>query len=271
MLDLDQQFMFRGQAIAWGSMGEGSPVVLIHGFPWSAQAWRHIAPWIAQRHKVYYYDMLGCGVSEKSGEQQVGEDVQSVLLNALIDHWQLDRPQVVAHDFGGLAALRGHFIDGIAYGSLHLIDAVAVLPSGSPFYRHVAGYEAAFAGLPPYAHDALFRAYIGQAVNYPLKEEAVEVYVAPWRGETGQPAFYRQIAQSDTRNIKEVQERYEKCGFRVHLIWGAHDRFIPPSRGRELAGLLDADSFTLVPNAGHLVHEDAPESIVGMLLKNLDP
>jgi pimeloyl-ACP methyl ester carboxylesterase len=56
----------------------------------------------------------------------------------LVEHWQLDKPQVVGHDFGGLAALRGHFINGITYSALHLIDAVAVLPSGSPFYAHVA-------------------------------------------------------------------------------------------------------------------------------------
>jgi len=269
VLTLNERFTFHGQSVAWGSIGKGAPVILIHGFPWSAQAWRNIAPWIAKNHQVYFFDMLGCGLSEKNENQAVSENVQSDLLEALVEHWQLDRPQVVGHDFGGLAALRGHFINGIEYGGLNLIDAVAVLPSGSPFYAHVAHHQAAFAGLPAYAHDALFRAYIQNAAHYPLREEAIEIYAAPWRGEIGQAAFYRQIAQADTRHIAEVQELYKKPEFEVHLIWGQHDTFIPLEQGRELQGLLAADSFTVIENAAHIVHEDAPEAIVGALLQNL--
>ncbi|MEM6253089.1 MAG: alpha/beta hydrolase [Cyanobacteria bacterium P01_D01_bin.156] len=269
MLVLDQRFTFQEQAIAWGRVGEGDPVVLIHGFPWSAQAWRNIVPWIAKTHQVYFFDMLGCGLSEKHNNQIVSEHVQSDLLEALIEFWQLDKPQVVAHDFGGLAALRGHFINKIPYGALHLIDAVAVLPSGSPFYAHVAHYEEAFAGLPAYAHEALFQAYIQKAAHYPLREEAIEIYAAPWRGNIGQAAFYRQIAQANIQNIADVQKLYKKPDFEVHLIWGENDTFIPLEQGRELQNLLTADSFTIIQNAAHIVQEDAPEAIVCTLLQNL--
>lgn len=158
MLELNERFAYQGQTVAWGSMGHGDPIILIHGFPWSAQAWREIAPWLSKNHKVFYFDMLGAGLSEKNDQQNVTESVQSDLLEALVGHWELKRPQVVGHDFGGLAALRGHFINGIEYSKLHLVNVVAVLPSGSPFYSHVANYEPAFAGLPDYTHEALFRA-----------------------------------------------------------------------------------------------------------------
>ncbi len=269
MLELDQRFSHRGQSVAWGCIGAGEPVILVHGFPWSAQAWRNIAPWLAKTHKIFFFDMLGCGLSEKHENQNVAESVQSDLLVALIAHWQLDRPQVVGHDFGGLAALRGHFVNGVDYGKLHLIDAVAVLPSGSPFYAHVAHHKAAFAGLPAYAHDALFRAYIQNAAHYPLREEAVELYAAPWQGEDGQPAFYRQIAQSNDQHITEAQERYKKPAFDVHLVWGERDSFIPIVQGKALNDLLSANSFTPISNAAYIVQEDAPEAIVGALLQNL--
>lgn len=269
MLPLDNSFSFKGQRIAWGALGEGAPVVLVHGFPWSAQAWRRIAPWLAQSRKVFYFDMLGSGQSEKSDGQKVDESVQSDLLQALIEHWQLDRPQVVGHDFGGLAALRGHFVNGIDYGRLHLIDPVAVLPSGSPFYAHVAQHEAAFAGLPDYAHEALLKAYVQQAAHSPMREEALDIYAAPWRGAVGKPAFYRQIAQADPANISEAEARYQKTGFDIHLIWGEHDTFIPLERGHKLQRLLAADSLTVVPGAGHIVQEDAPEAVVAALLRHL--
>lgn len=268
MLMLDQTFSFNGQRVAWGAIGDGDPVVMVHGFPWSAQAWRRIAPWLAQSHRVYFFDMLGTGRSEKSPDQNVTESVQSDLLAALIAHWRLDRPQVVGHDFGGLAALRAHFVNGVEYGRLHLIDPVAVLPSGSPFYAHVHDHEAAFAGLPDYAHEALLRAYISNAAHYPLREKAVATYLEPWTGETGRPAFYRQIAQANTGNIAQAQERYAKPDFPVHLIWGARDTFIPLERGEKLKGLLGADTMTVVEDAAHIVQEDAPEAVTATLVRN---
>jgi len=269
MLTLDRKFSFNGHSVAWGAVGDGDPVVLVHGFPWSAQAWRKIAPWLARNHKVFFFDMAGCGQSQKAADQDVAARVQSDLLAELIAFWQLDRPQVVGHDFGGLAALRGHFVNGIDYGKLHLIDPVAVLPSGSPFYAHVKHHEAAFAGLPAYAHEALLRAYIQNAAHYPLREEAMQIYLAPWRGEVGQAAFYRQIAQADTKDISEAQQRYRKPAFDVHLIWGRHDSFIPLQQGEELKGLLSAASMTVISDAAHVVPEDTPEAVLGALLANL--
>jgi len=269
MLELNERFSYDGQSIAWGSMGEGDPIVLIHGFPWSAQAWRSIAPWLAKTHKVYYFDMLGTGQSEKDENQNITESVQSDLLEALVGHWGLMRPQVIGHDFGGLAALRGHFVNGIEYGKLHLVNAVAVLPSGSPFYAHVANYEPAFAGLPDYAHKALFRAYIQAAAYYPFREESIEIYFKPWSDEVGKAAFYRQIAQADLTSIEDAQKLYSETDFDVHLIWGMRDTFIPPEQGRELYDLIKAKSFTPIPDASHIVHEDAPVALLGSLLRHI--
>ena len=219
------------------------------------------------RHTRYTFSTCwGCGLSAKSADQNVTESVQSDLLEALVGDWGLSRPQVVGHDFGGLAALRGHFINGIDYRKLHLVNSVATLPSGSPFYAHVANYEDAFAGLPDYAHEALFRAYIQAASHHPLRKDVADIYLDPWTGETGKPAFYRQIAQADLANLEEAQARYHPPEFEVHVTWGMRDTFIPATQGRKLADLLGAKSFTPVDDAAHLVQEDAPTALLGSLL-----
>ena len=266
MLSLDQEFPFRGHRIAWGAIGDGEPMVLAHGFPWSAQSWRRIAPHLARTRRVFYFDMPGAGASEKNAAQDVSEAAQSDLLAALINHWDLRKPHVAGHDFGGLAALRAHFVNGVEYGKLYLMDAVAVLPSGSPFYTHVKRHEAAFAGLPSYAHEALFRAYIQNAAHAPLQSEAIHTYLAPYSGAEGQPAFYRQIAHADQRNIAEVQDLYRRPPFEVRLAWGEHDEFIPPKQGEELRARLGADALIQIPNAAHLIQEDAPEAVLAFLM-----
>jgi len=266
MLTLDQSFTHANQQVAWGRMGEGAPLVLIHGFPWSSQAWRRIAPWLAKRYTVYYFDMLGTGESDKFDGQNVSPAVQSELLAALIAHWQLERPHVVGHDFGGLAALRGAFINGLIYGRLTLIDAVCLLPSGSPLFAQIREYEEAFAGMPAYAHEALFRAFARDAAWRPMGEEALDVYLKGYRGETGQRAFYRQVAQADAKSIEEVQQRYAPLDYPVDLIWAEHDDRIPVSQGEILARHLGVDRLLRVADAGHAIQEDAPESIVAALL-----
>ncbi|WP_070988562.1 alpha/beta fold hydrolase [Halofilum ochraceum] len=269
MLTLDRTFDFHGDAVAWGWIkgpDTAPPAVLIHGFPWSAQAWRRIAPWLARERSVYYFDMLGCGQSAKHAEQDVSPAVQNELLANLIDHWGLSKPLVVAHDFGGLAALRGHFLSGIEYSALYLIDAVSVLPSGSPFFAHAKEHFEAFAETPGFTHDALFRAFVNFGSLHGLLAETIDMYAAPWRGDVGQPAFYRQILHSGSGYIQEVQDCYAPVAFPVHLVWGEHDDNIPVSQGRELADALNADSFTVVPDAAHIVMEDAPEAVVAALL-----
>ena len=266
MLPLDYRFEHKGQSVAWGVIGEGDPVVMIHGFPWSSQAWRHVVPYLADHRKVYYFDMIGFGLSEMFDGQDVSPAVQNDVLAALFEHWSLKSPDVVAHDFGGLAALRGYFLNGLKYRRLTLIDVVAVLPSGSPFYAHVREHEAAFAGLPAYAHEALFRAYIQNAAAKRLHDDAIDIYAAPWRGPIGQPAFYRQIAQSGERYIEEVQVRYGSMDCEVTMIWGEEDTFIPLKQGEQLAEALSVQNMRRVPDAGHLMQEDAPEAIVAGLL-----
>jgi pimeloyl-ACP methyl ester carboxylesterase len=267
MLTLDRTFEFDGQAVAWGGIGDGRPLVLVHGTPFSSQVWRRIAPLAARHRRVLFFDLLGYGESEKRDGQDVSPAVQSRLFAALLREWGLESPEVLAHDFGGMTALRGHYLEGLRYERLTLVDPVALPPSGSPFFLHVARHEAAFAGLPDYAHDALLRVYIQGAAHRSLTDEAMAIHMRPWQGETGRPSFYRQIAQMSDRYLEEMEPLYGPMDWPVEILWGERDAWIPIAQGETLASRLTGGALTRVPNAGHLVQEDAPEAIVAALFQ----
>ncbi|MCW4116582.1 alpha/beta hydrolase [Aurantimonas sp. MSK8Z-1] len=272
MLTLDRTHLFDGQRIAWGTIGEGPPLVLIHGTPFSSQVWRRIAPLLAPHWTVYYFDLLGYGQSEMRGGQDVSLGVQNRVLASLLAHWNLTTPEILCHDFGGATALRGWFLDGLRYSRLTLFDAVALAPWGSPFVQHVRTHEAAFSGLPPYAHQALLRAYLQGAAHRPLTAEALAVHCAPWESAVGQAAFYRQIAQMDQRFTDEIETHYAPLACPVTILWGEEDGWIPIAQGERLAARLSRRPLIGVPDAGHLVQEDAPEAIVAAMLSGrLEP
>lgn len=268
MLSLSGRYDHNGQSIAWGKMGAGDPLVLVHGTPFSSQVWRRIAPLLAQRWTVYFFDLIGYGLSEKIDNQDVSLPVQNDLLAAMFDHWSLDRPEILCHDFGGATALRAYYLNDLRYKRMTIFDPVAIAPWGSPFVAHVRQYEAAFSGLPAYAHDALLRAYLQSAAHKTLTEEALQVYMAPWQGEVGQSAFYRQIAQMDQKYTDEVQSLYAPLDCPTTLLWGEKDAWIPMDHGHKLAGMLTDGQITVIPNAGHLVQEDAPEAIVAAMFQH---
>lgn len=267
---LSRRFDHNGQSVAYDTLGEGSPVVLIHGTPFSSYVWRTIARELARDHKVHVFDLLGYGQSEKAEDQDISLGVQNGVLAALLRHWGLERPKVIAHDFGGATALRAHLLDGCEYEKLLLFDPVAVRPWGSPFVQHVRNHEEAFAGVPDYLQRAILRAYIRGAINRPISDAELDPYLAPWLGPVGKPAFYRQIAQMDVKYTDEVQDRYAEIRCPVRLLWGTEDEWVPMERGHELAAMIPNCELTEIPSSGHLMQEDAPEAIVSAALRFFD-
>jgi pimeloyl-ACP methyl ester carboxylesterase len=267
--ELPEVFEYEGQPVRWHAIGEGEPLVLLHGTPFSSVVWRRIAPLLARRRRVYYYDLLGYGRSHKEDGQDVSLGVQNRLFDQLLTHWELECPDVVAHDFGGATALRTHLLDGRDYRTLTLIDPVALSPHGSPFVQTARRHEQAFVELPAYIHDALLRAYVAGAVHRTLSEEEMLRYTTPWTGEVGQAAFYRQIAQMRDEYTDEIQDRYDEMRCPVTILWGEQDAWVPLERGQELARRIPGADLRTVAYAGHLVPEDAPEAVVATVLEVL--
>lgn len=271
MLDLPNTSIIEGNSVRWGKSGQGPALVAIHGTPFSSQVWRRIIPHLIDHRSVYYFDLVGYGQSEMRDGQDVSLAVQNKVLAALFREWDLEQPDILAHDFGGATALRAYYLNGLRYGSLTIFDAVALAPWGSPLVQHVRQHEAAFSGMPDYMHQAILRAYLQTAAHNPLSEEALEIYCAPWTGPIGQPAFYRQIAQMNQKYTDEIQSLYGRMDCPVKVLWGEKDEWIPASKGRQLAMYLSDKDCIPIPDAGHLVQEDRPEAITAAILKQVLP
>jgi len=259
---LSEVYLFEGRTIRYGMRGNGPPVVLVHGTPWSSFNLRYLIEALSEDFSVYYYDLLGYGQSDKSpGDISLG--IQNQVLDSLLDHWQLNQPAIIGHDFGGATLLRTHLLNGRDFDKIVLIDPVAVSPWGSPFFRHVRRHEAAFAGVPDYIHEAIVRAYVKTAAFQPIDDATLDMIVAPWTEGNGKASFYRQIAQADAAYTDEVQPLYARISRPVLILWGSEDTWIPLQRGQALHDMIPSSIFRMIPDAGHLVIEEKPVQLIG--------
>ncbi|MGE9292506.1 MAG: alpha/beta fold hydrolase [Puniceicoccales bacterium] len=258
---LADTFDFDGRPVRFGQMGEGSPVVVVHGTPWSSFNLRHIIRGLAENHRVYYYDLIGYGQSGK-GPGDVSLAAQNELLSRLLAHWGLQNPLVVGHDFGGATVLRTHLLNQITFEKMVLIDPVAVSPWGSPFFRHVREHEAAFSGVPDYIHDAIVRAYVQTAAHQPIAPATLDQIVSYWTGADGKQAFYRQIAQADSKYTDQVEPLYGTISTPTLILWGEEDTWIPVEKGEQLHRMIPQSQFRRIPDAGHLVIEEESDALL---------
>jgi pimeloyl-ACP methyl ester carboxylesterase len=255
---LDQIFQWRGRSVAWTAIGQGPPVVMCHGTPWSAQVWAPFAQALSAEFSVYLWDMPGYGCSSKEPEHAVDLGTQAEVLTDLLDSWGLDRPHVIAHDYGGAVALRAHLLHHTQYSSLGLVNVVALRPWGSEFFRLVAANPDVFAAQPAVVHRGALEAYIATASHRGLLPEQMDTLATPWLSHEGQRAFYQQIAAADERFTNEIQDRYPEIDIPVLIVWGAADAWIPVDRAHQLAEAIPGATLEIIDNAGHLVHYDAP-------------
>jgi pimeloyl-ACP methyl ester carboxylesterase len=258
---LINEFSYDGRIVKYGIDGRGPALVMVHGTPWSSFNLRHLIFGLSDSFTVYYFDLLGYGQSDKS-DADISLGIQNKLLDALLDEWHLNEPFVVGHDFGGTTILRNHILDDRSYEKIVVIDPVALSPWGSPFFRHVRKYEAAFAGVPDYIHEAIVKAYIQTAANQPVDKETLDEFLRPWTGAEGKPAFYRQIAQADTIYTDEIQAEYQSIKCPVLIIWGEEDKWLPLEQARTLHQLIPNSKLVTVPETGHLIIEERPDVLV---------
>ena len=267
-LELNQTFPWQSGVVRWEHFGDGPPVVLCHGTPWSSYVWRRVASALSTQFTVFVWDMFGYGQSDKP-DGDVSLQAQASLLASLVDHWGIAAPDLVAHDIGGAVALRAHLLHGVEVNSLALLDVVALRPWGSPFFKLVRDNANVFSELPGNLHQALIREYISGASGPGLRAETLDALVEPWLDD-GQAAFYRQIAQADERHTAEIEPLYPSIEVPTLIAWGTQDKWLPLDHAERLAAAIPGSELVLIEGAGHLVQEDAPREVEVALLRWLE-
>jgi pimeloyl-ACP methyl ester carboxylesterase len=249
--------------------GEGTPVLLLHGFPDSHRLWRHqIGPLAAAGHLVIAPDLRGFGESPRpDGVEHYG--IATIVQEDLVP--LLDEPAyVIGHDWGAGIAW------ALAIMRPDLVSRLAVLSVGHPNMRATrtiesrekAWYQLLFQF--PEAEELflrddakLFRAWIGDVVDL---ERYVEDLSRPG-AMTAALNYYR--ANLHPRNELSSRE-LPLCTVPTLGLWSTGDRFLTEVQ-MQRSGEYCANGFRYerVEDASHWMQLDQPERVTELLLSHL--
>ena len=117
--------------IAYLDMGQGEPVILLHGCPFSTYEWRDTAPALAEHFRVIAPDLIGLGDTpvRLNEDYRLPEDVKMV--QALMDHLGIKSARFIGHDHGGaiVQLLMQHDPARIEMAVLTNVEAYDLWPS----------------------------------------------------------------------------------------------------------------------------------------------
>lgn len=97
-------FSFKGGRIHFSDSGNGTPVVLLHGYLESSEVWNGFAEKLSSDFRVISVDLPGHGLSDVYGEVH-GMEFMATGIKELIDYLEIKKVFLAGHSLGGYVTL----------------------------------------------------------------------------------------------------------------------------------------------------------------------
>ncbi|HEV8597291.1 MAG TPA: alpha/beta fold hydrolase [Candidatus Dormibacteraeota bacterium] len=94
-----------GLRLAYRELGQGPPVLLLHGWPTSSFLWRNVMGSIARANRAVALDLPGFGASDKPVGIRYSFDFFGRALDQFLAHVGIDQLGLAVHDLGGPVGL----------------------------------------------------------------------------------------------------------------------------------------------------------------------
>jgi magnesium chelatase accessory protein len=256
----------------WPRPGAGAPlVVLVHGTGASTHSWRALAPRLAHWAGVLSLDLPGHAFSgaPPDGDHRLPSLARRVaqLVAALAE--PVDAPPLLVGHSAGAAILAQAVLDGALPARALVALNGAFLPFGgvaAPLLSPLARLLHALPGVPQlFARRAADPAVVRRLVEgtgSTLDDDGLALYGRLMRDPAHARAALAMMAHWELAPLARALP-----GLRVplHLFTGSNDRAVPPSQSRAVAARVPGARLTLLPDLGHLAHEETPANIDALL------
>ncbi len=266
------------EGLYYKEVGEGTPILLLHGFGASSYSWRHVMEGLQNDYRVIAVDLKGFGKSIKPEDNNYSAYHQAHIISQWIDKLDLHNVTIIGNSFGGGVALASAILDREKkvkrIDRMVLIDSIAYDQS-IPFFINLMRIpvirDISFALFSPkfQVRKTLEKAYYDDSK---ISEKSIIEYASALQEEAGQKAIFKSAEQLIPDDLELFTERYKSIEIPTLIIWGAHDEVIPLEFGYRLKNDIQNAQLVIIENSGHVPQEESPaltlEAIRSFLFKH---
>ena len=248
----------------WGNPAS-TPVVLLHGLRGFSGTWRPLAAALSDRYRLIAFDQRGRGETDWDPQHNYYTDAYLADLEAIVDQLDLRRFVLLGHSMGGTTSyvyadrhperLLGLIVEDIAPGSS---------TTGDGAQRIVAEMKA----LPPNFNGWSEARQYWKQLRPTLSAEAIEQRVAEsmvampngqigWRYDA--EGIRRTRVSPDPSRMVDLWPIVERLRIPTLVIHGDRSDFCKATTVETMCSRNPHIRAVNVTNAGHYVHDDAPE------------
>jgi pimeloyl-ACP methyl ester carboxylesterase len=270
LADADSRFVeINGLRVHYKMSGQGEPVfVLLHGFGASLYSWNAVMEPLGDLGTVIAYDRPAFGLTERplewEGESPYSPQAQVDLLLGLLDHFGVERAILVGNSAGGTVAMNFTLQHPERVKALILVDPAVYGGGGAPSWTRWLLRTPQMRHLGPLiARQIQTRGpeLIRLAWYDPtrISEETLALYKKPLQVENWDRALWELTIASQE---SDLAERLDEFTLPVLVITGEMDKIVPTEQSVRLAGELPDAQLVVIPQAGHLPHEEQPAAFL---------
>ena len=262
--------------VAYLDVGQGKPVILIHGFGGAMWHWEYQYLPLAQSHRVIIPDLIGSGLSDRPEIIYSPEHLVQFFLE-FMESLEIKHATLIGNSMGAGIAM------AMALDHPEYVDRL-VLISGFP-----AQVESSVAS-PQYRRFLLHRpplwlATIGNQMagrgtterllkEIVYKPELISASVIERSFHNRQREGLLTPLYSLLDHIDTWEERYGRRLANIShptlLLWGDHDRVFPLEVGKQVKALLPQAEWQVISESGHLPQWEQPQVVNPLILSFLE-
>lgn len=257
-----------GTKIHYATVGEGEPVVFVHGFPDFWYSWRHQMAALAPHFKAVAIDTRGYNLSgQPEGVENYAMEKLHADVNAVIDDLGVEQVNLVGHDWGGAIAWQFTMANQdrvkrlIILNLTHPKGYAAVVANPSPEQAQNVEYAKNFASSEP-TGEPIPERLLG------MGESSGDPKVAARYREAFQQSYWDGMMNYYRANYRSLAERTESAAETPDItcpvlqFHGLKDTAVDKDGLRDTWNWVTNDyTLVTVPSAGHFVQWEAAEMV----------
>jgi pimeloyl-ACP methyl ester carboxylesterase len=257
--------------------GKGnSTIVFLHGFGASVETWRDIQSPLSKGNTLIFLDLKGFGLSSKPDDGKYSLEDQAEIVLAFLKALDLRDITLVGHSYGGAVSIFTYLRDRSGHGrgiirQLVLIDAAAQVQE-FPFFIDFLTKPLINWVVMNLVPSQIEASIILHSLFYDenkLSDERITRYAEYFAQPGSYNSFVECAEQMIPANPDSIAALIKTIAVPTLIIWGANDPAIPLEHGQKLHQDIRNSKLVVIPNCGHIPHEESPEETANGILSFL--